>query len=138
MLNPPGHELMMHTHPIVFFVTSSVTKISCNSSLYLNVYKINGFSRTSWWDHQLPANNPRPPVLFLSVVVPFGSVNQFCEVNPAPPWNTGPNVLSTSLVSPGLECCNTNGTILWVLELNDHHMLQDCLPVLSAKIFSPS
>ena len=57
-------------------------------------------------DGKPPAINPRALAAStalvaksgnLSVVVPFGSVNQFCEVYPAPPWNTGPNVLSTSL-----------------------------------------
>ena len=48
-----------------------------------------------------PPKIPRPPVLFLSAVVPFGSVNQFCELYPTPPWNVGPVVGSTT-VTPGL------------------------------------
>ena len=47
-------------------------------------------------------DNPRPPVLFRSVVVPL-VMSTSSEVNPAPPWNVGPNVLSTSLSSPGLS-----------------------------------
>ena len=88
-----------------------------------------------------PANNPRPPVLFLSVVVPFGSVNQFCELYPTPPWNDGPNVLSTSLTSPGLFVVTPTGLSVLigvgVLERSPYAAMI-CLPVLSAKIFSPS
>ena len=87
-----------------------------------------------------PPNNPRPPVLFLSVVVPFGSVNQFCETNPAPPWNVGPAVASTLLVSPGFSVVIPMGlsVAVGVGELVRSPIAAMTFPVFSAKIFSPS
>ena len=46
-------------------------------------------------------NKPRPPVLFLSSVVPFGRTKKFWELYSKLPCNTGPAVTSTLLVSPG-------------------------------------
>ena len=77
----------------------------------------------------------------LSVVVPFGSVNQFCEVYPAPPWNVGPAVGSTFLVSPGFSVVMPMGlsVAVGVGELVRSPIEKIiCLPDLSAKIFSPS
>ena len=77
----------------------------------------------------------------LSVVVPFGSVNQFCEAYPTPPWNVGPAVGSTSLVSPGWNVVIPMGlsVAVGVGELRrSPYAAMICLPVLSAKIFSPS
>ena len=63
--------------------------------------------------------------------------------DPAPPWNDGPNVLSTSLVSPGLSVVIPMGLSVAVgvgeLKRSPYAAISWlCLPVLSAKIFSPS